>query len=69
MSSEALGIAFVVVVVGGLGTLSGALVGGLLIGVVQSVMSTLWPGGAQLMIYAAMALVILTRPTGLFGRF
>ena len=69
MSAEALGIAFVVIVVGGLGTLSGALVGGLLIGIAQSVMSTLWPEGAQLMIYAAMALVILARPTGLLGRF
>ncbi|MDE3176158.1 MAG: branched-chain amino acid ABC transporter permease [Pseudomonadota bacterium] len=68
MSVEALGIAFVVVVVGGLGTLSGALVGGLLIGLVQSIMSTLWPQGAQLTIYAAMALVILTRPAGLMGR-
>jgi branched-chain amino acid transport system permease protein len=69
MSAEALGIAFVVIVVGGLGTLSGALVGGLLIGLVQSIMSTLWPQGAQLMIYAAMALVILVRPAGLLGRF
>ena len=69
MSVEALGIAFVVIVVGGLGTLSGALVGGLLIGLVQSIMSTLWPQGAQLMIYAAMALVILARPSGLLGRF
>jgi branched-chain amino acid transport system permease protein len=69
MSAEALGIAFVVIVVGGLGTLSGALVGGLLIGLVQSIMSTLWPEGAQLMIYAAMALVILARPAGLLGRF
>jgi branched-chain amino acid transport system permease protein len=68
MSAEALGIAFVVVVVGGLGTLSGALLGGLLIGFVQSIMSTLWPQGAQLMIYAAMAIVILTRPAGLMGR-
>jgi branched-chain amino acid transport system permease protein len=68
MSAEALGIAFVVVVVGGLGTLSGALVGGILIGLVQSIMSTLWPEGAQLMIYASMALVILVRPTGLLGR-
>jgi branched-chain amino acid transport system permease protein len=68
MSAEALGIAFVVVVVGGLGTLSGALVGGILIGLVQSIMSTLWPEGAQLMIYASMALVILIRPTGLLGR-
>jgi branched-chain amino acid transport system permease protein len=54
--------------VGGLGTLSGALVGGILIGLVQSIMSTLWPEGAQLMIYASMALVILIRPTGLLGR-
>lgn len=69
MSAEALGIAFVVIVVGGLGTLSGALVGGLLIGLVQSVMSTLWPEGAQLMIFAAMAIVILARPAGLLGRF
>lgn len=69
MSAEALGIAFVVIVVGGLGTLSGALVGGLLIGLVQSIMSTLWPEGAQLTIYAAMALVILARPAGLLGRF
>ena len=68
MSAEALGIAFVVVVVGGLGTLSGALVGGILIGLVQSIMSTLWPEGAQLMIYASMAIVILVRPAGLLGR-
>jgi branched-chain amino acid transport system permease protein len=68
MSSEALGIAFVVVVVGGLGTLSGALVGGLLIGLVQSIMSSLWPEGAQVMIYASMALVLLLRPAGLLGR-
>jgi len=68
MSAEALGIAFVVVVVGGLGTLSGALVGGLLIGLVQSVMSSVWPEGAQFMIYASMALVLLLRPAGLLGR-
>ncbi|MBX5088344.1 branched-chain amino acid ABC transporter permease [Rhizobium lentis] len=68
MSAESLGIAFVVVVVGGLGTLSGALVGGLLIGLTQSIMSTLWPQGAHLMIYTAMAIVILTRPAGLMGR-
>ena len=68
MGLEALAIAFVVVVVGGLGTLTGALAGGLLIGLVQSVMSSLWPAGAQFMIYAAMALVLLVRPAGLLGR-
>ena len=55
-------MAFVIVVVGGLGSFSGALVGGILIGIVQSVMSTLWPEGARLMIYVAMAAVLLLRP-------
>jgi branched-chain amino acid transport system permease protein len=68
MGLEALGIAFVVVVVGGIGSFTGALLGGLLIGIVQSVMSSLWPEGARLMIYGAMALVLLARPAGLMGR-
>lgn len=68
MGVEALGVAFVVVVVGGMGSFGGALLGGLLIGVVQSVMSTLWPEGARLMIYIAMAAVLLLRPHGLLGR-
>lgn len=68
MGIEALGIAFVIVVVGGMGSFAGALVGGLLIGIVQSVMSTLWPEGARLMIYVAMAAVLLLRPHGLLGR-
>ena len=68
MGIEALGVAFDIVVVGGLGSFSGALVGGLLIGIVQSVMSTLWPEGARIMIYVAMAAVLLLRPHGLLGR-
>ena len=68
MGIEALGVAFVIVVVGGLGSFGGALVGGLLIGIVQSVMSTVWPEGARLMIYVAMAAVLLLRPHGLLGR-
>ena len=68
MGVEALAVAFVVVVVGGMGSFSGALLGGLLIGVVQSVMSTLWPEGARLMIYIAMGAVLLLRPHGLLGR-
>ena len=68
MGIEALSVAFVVVVVGGMGSFSGALLGGLLIGVVQSLMSTVWPEGARLMIYIAMAAVLLLRPHGLLGR-
>ncbi|RKP51980.1 branched-chain amino acid ABC transporter permease [Pararobbsia silviterrae] len=68
MGVEALGIAFVVVVVGGMGSFAGALAGGLLVGIVQSLMSVIWPSGANLMIYVAMALVLLLRPNGLLGR-
>ncbi len=68
MGWEALIIAFVVVVIGGLGSFSGALLGGLIVGVLQSVMSTLWPEGAGMMIYVAMVLVLLARPDGLMGR-
>jgi branched-chain amino acid transport system permease protein len=68
MGVEALGIAFVVVVIGGMGSYTGALIAGLLVGIVQSIMTTLWPEGARLMIYLGMGLVILTMPRGLFGR-
>ncbi len=68
MGIEALSIAFVVIVIGGIGSFTGALVGGLLIGVVQSVMTVFWAAGANVMIYVAMALVILLRPRGLLGR-
>lgn len=68
MGVEALGIAFVAVVIGGMGSFIGALAGGLLVGIVQSMMSTLWPPGANLMIYVAMALILLVRPNGLLGR-
>ncbi|MXQ10733.1 ABC transporter permease subunit [Microvirga makkahensis] len=68
MGVEALGIAFVVVVIGGMGSYTGALIAGLLVGIVQSVMATLWPEGARLMIYLGMGLVILTMPRGLLGR-
>jgi branched-chain amino acid transport system permease protein len=68
MGIEALGIAFVVVVIGGLGSFSGALAAGILVGIVQCLMSTIWSEGAQLMIFVAMAAVMLLRPHGLFGR-
>ena len=68
MGPEALSIAFVVVVIGGMGSYTGALVAGLMVGIVQSLMTTLWPEGARLMIYVGMALVIALMPRGLLGR-
>lgn len=68
MGVEALGIAFVVVVIGGMGSYIGALAAGILVGVLQSLMATIWPEGARLIIYLGMALVIVSMPRGLFGR-
>lgn len=68
MGLEAIVIAFVVVVVGGMGSFSGPLAGGLLIGVTQSMMSAIWPEGARLAIFVLMVLVLLLMPKGLFGR-
>jgi branched-chain amino acid transport system permease protein len=68
MGAEAIVIAFVVVVLGGMGSFTGPLAGGLLIGITQSMMSAIWPEGARLTIFILMAAVLLAMPKGLFGR-
>ena len=68
MGLEAIVIAFVVVVLGGIGSFSGPLIGGLIIGVTQSMMSAIWPEGARLTIFLVMAAILLVMPKGLFGR-
>lgn len=60
--------AFVVTVVGGMGSLVGAVVSGLLIGVVIAMTSLFAPDMAQVVMYILMALVLMWRPQGLFGR-
>jgi branched-chain amino acid transport system permease protein len=59
--------AFVVVVVGGLGSFWGAVLGGLLIGMLQSVTTLIFPPAANVIIYVCMAAVLLLRPQGLLG--
>ncbi|MDQ3921218.1 MAG: branched-chain amino acid ABC transporter permease [Actinomycetota bacterium] len=60
--------AFVVTVIGGMGSLIGAVVAGLLVGVVVSLTSLWAPEMATISMFALMALVLLVRPRGLFGR-
>lgn len=60
--------AFVVTVVGGMGSLKGAVVAGLLVGVVASMTSLVFPEMAEVSMFAIMALVLLVRPQGLLGR-
>jgi branched-chain amino acid transport system permease protein len=58
---------FVVVVIGGLGSFPGAVVGGIVVGEILSLTTLFNPAYAQAAIYAAMTLVLLIRPRGLFG--
>ncbi len=61
-------VSFVVVVIGGIGSIKGAFIGAMLIGLADTFGSVLLPIGSGTVIYAVMALVLLWRPQGLFGR-
>jgi branched-chain amino acid transport system permease protein len=58
---------FVVVVIGGVGSFPGAVLGGLIAGEIISLTSMVNPGYAYVMLFAAMTLVLLLRPQGLLG--
>jgi branched-chain amino acid transport system permease protein len=65
---EVLLLGFVVVIIGGLGSLKGALVGGLIVGLLDNFGKVFFPEFALFTIFAPMALILAMRPTGLFGR-
>jgi branched-chain amino acid transport system permease protein len=68
MGVDALILAFVVVVIGGLGSLEGALAGALIVGFVREAGIALFPEIELAVLYLIAAIVLLARPAGLFGR-
>ena len=66
MGSTVLIICFVVVVIGGIGSIRGALLASLLIGIVDTFGKVLLPEAAGVLVYVLMALILLWRPDGLF---
>ncbi len=68
MGNQVLIISFVVVVIGGLGSIRGAMLGALLIGLADTFGKVLLPEIAGMSVYLVMAIVLLLRPAGLFGR-
>lgn len=73
MGMDFLVLSFVVVVVGGMGSLGGAVVAGFLLGIVQSFASmnevkNIFPGIDQIIIYLVAVVILLARPRGLMGR-
>jgi branched-chain amino acid transport system permease protein len=65
---EMLPIAFAVVIIGGMGSLGGAAIGALLVGLADNFGKALFPEASYFTLYAPMAIILAVRPTGLFGR-
>jgi len=66
MGSQVLIMCFVVVVIGGIGSIRGAFIAAILVGTVDTFGKVLLPGVASMLVYVLMALVLLWRPQGLF---
>ena len=67
LASQWIVLTFVIVIVGGIGSFWGAIVGGLLIGILSSLMALLWPPAVDVTAYILMGIILLVRPRGLFG--
>jgi branched-chain amino acid transport system permease protein len=65
---QILPIAFAVVIIGGMGSLGGAAIGALLVGLADNFGKALFPEISYFTLYAPMALILAVKPTGLFGR-
>lgn len=65
---EILPYAFVVVIVGGMGSLKGAMIGSLMVGLLDNFGKALFPELSYFTLFAPMAAILAVRPTGLFGR-
>jgi branched-chain amino acid transport system permease protein len=68
MGSNLMIIVFAVVVIGGMGSIFGSIITGLGLGLVEGLTKVLYPEGSSTVIFVIMALVLLVKPTGLFGR-
>ena len=66
MGNQVLILCFVVVVIGGIGSIRGALLASLLIGVADTFGKVLLPQAAGVLVYVLMALILIWKPNGLF---
>jgi branched-chain amino acid transport system permease protein len=68
MGADLIIVVFAVVVIGGLGSIMGSIVTGFTLGVVEGFTKVFYPEASNTVIFVIMALVLLVRPAGLFGR-
>jgi branched-chain amino acid transport system permease protein len=68
MGSDLIIVVFAVVVIGGMGSIMGAIVTGFALGVVEGLTKVFYPEASNTVIFVIMAIVLIVRPAGLFGR-
>jgi branched-chain amino acid transport system permease protein len=68
MGSDLIIVVFAVVVIGGMGSIMGAIITGFVLGVVEGLTKVFFPEASNTVIFAIMIIVLLVRPAGLFGR-
>jgi branched-chain amino acid transport system permease protein len=68
MGSELIIVVFAVVVIGGMGSILGSILSGFGLGIVEGLTKVFYPEASSTVIFVVMALVLLVRPAGLFGR-
>jgi branched-chain amino acid transport system permease protein len=68
MGSDLVIVVFAVVVIGGMGSILGAIVSGFGLGIVEGLTRTFYPQGSSVAIFVIMAIVLLVKPAGLFGK-
>jgi branched-chain amino acid transport system permease protein len=68
MGTNLIIIVFAVVVVGGMGSILGAIVTGYVLGILEGLTKVFYPEASSIVIFVIMAIVLLVRPAGLFGR-
>jgi branched-chain amino acid transport system permease protein len=68
MGSDLIIVVFAVVVIGGMGSIMGAIVTGFALGIVEGLTKVFFPEASNTVIFAIMIIVLLIRPAGLFGR-
>lgn len=68
MGSNLIIVVFAVVVIGGMGSILGAILTGLLLGVIEGLTRVWYPEASEIVVFVVMAIVLLLRPAGLFGK-
>ncbi|HQT67222.1 MAG TPA: branched-chain amino acid ABC transporter permease, partial [Acetobacteraceae bacterium] len=66
--SDLINTVFAVVVIGGMGSIGGAIITGFGLGIIEGMTKVFYPPGSAVVVFVVMVIVLLSRPAGLFGK-